>query len=240
MLRAANMTTSTKKAKKKASEKRERKERRFAAEASYASRIAIVVGMAGSLALGAGMYGQWVRDEPLWYAGYLVAAGALALGGALFRTGADLGALRVGEAGIGLEKNNDLVRVLWCDVEKVSLEGRKLSVRGKQTSIAIPRDAFPQAIPVLLAEAGRRVPDVVKLSRSEVDALGTASESAGEVATIEEVQVTGRHCRASGKPISFERDARLCPNCYEVYLKDQVPKKCMTCEQELGSRAAVA
>jgi hypothetical protein len=234
------MSTSTKKAKKKATEKRERKERRFTAEATYASRLAIVAGMAGSLALGAGVYGQWVRDEPLNYAGYLVAAGAIVLGGALYRTGADLGALRVGEAGIGLEKNNEVSRVLWCDVERITLDGTKISVHSKQTNIAIPRSAFPQAIPVLLAEAGRRVPDVVKLSRTEIEAAGAVSEGAGERVTIEEIQVTGRHCKASGKPISFERDARLCPNCCEVYLKDQVPKKCMTCDRELGSRAQVA
>ena len=39
---------------------------------------------------------------------------------------------------------------------------------------------------------------------------------------------------------AFERDARLCPNCGEVYLKDQVPKKCLTCQAELGTRAREA
>lgn len=239
MLRAAKMS-STKKIKKKAAEKRDRKERRFTPESTNASRLAIIAGMAGSLALGAGVYGQWVRDEPLGYAGYLVAGGAVLLGGALFRTGADLGALRVGEAGIGLEKSNELVRLFWCDIERLSLDGGQLTVRGKQTTIAIPRAAFPKAIPVLLAEAGSRVPDVVKLSRAEIDAAGSTTESAGELVTVEELQVTGRHCKASGKPISFERDARLCPNCCEVYLKDQVPKKCLTCERELGTRAQPA
>lgn len=232
--------TTTKKPKKKTAEKRERRERRFTAEATYASRLAIAAGMAGSLALGAGVYAQWVRDEPLSYGGYLVAAGALVLGGALFRTGADQGALRIGDAGVGLEKSNEVVRVLWCDIERISIDGRQLVVRGKNLTIAVPRDAFPQAIPLLIAEAGRRIPDVVKLSGSEIAAAGTPSESAGEAVTVEEIQVAGRHCRASGKPISFERDARLCPNCCEVYLKDQVPKKCMTCDQELGTRAAVA
>jgi hypothetical protein len=59
----------------------------------------------------------------------------------------------------------------------------------------------------------------------------------GELVALEGVQVAGRHCAASDKPISFERDARLCPNCAQVYLKDNVPKKCVTCERDLGSAA---
>jgi hypothetical protein len=235
--------TTTKKLKKKAAaaaEKRERKERRFAAEETYASRIAIGAGMLGSLALGAGVYATWVRDQSASYGGYLVAAGAVVLGGALYRTGADPGALRVGDAGVAYEKNKELTRVLWCDIEKLSLDGERVSVKGKSGSLSFPRAAFPNALSVLAAEAGKRVPDVVKLSRTEIEALGTPSESQGELVPIEEIQVTGRHCKATDKPISFERDARLCPNCCEVYLKDQVPKKCLTCGQELGTRAAVA
>jgi hypothetical protein len=232
--------TTTKKANKKAAAKREHKERRFAAEATYASKLAIAGGMAGALALGAGVYGQWVRDQPTSYSGYLVAAGALVLGIALFRTGADPGTLRVGDAGVGLEKNNDLVRILWCDIERLSMEGDQVSIRAKQATITFPRAAFPKGSALLVTEAGRRVPDVVKLSRAEIDAAGSASASDGEVVSIEEIQVTGRHCRASDKPISYERDARLCPNCCEVYLKDQVPKKCLTCQQDLGNRATLA
>lgn len=229
-----------KKANKRAAAKRERKERRFTAEATYASKLAIGGGMAGALALGAGVYSQWVRDEPTDYAGYLVAVGALVLGAALFRTGADPGTLRVGDAGVGFERNNDLVRILWCDIERVSLEGDQLSVRGKHANLSFPKAAFPKGTALLIAEAGRRVPDVVKLSRAQIEAAGTATDADGELVTIEEVQVAGRHCRATDKPVSYERDARLCPNCCEVYLKDDVPKKCLTCGRELGTRAVLA
>ena len=40
--------------------------------------------------------------------------------------------------------------------------------------------------------------------------------------------------------ISFERDARLCPQCCQVYLRDQVPKKCVTCELDLADKAVRA
>ncbi|MDQ2645546.1 MAG: hypothetical protein M3020_17140 [Myxococcota bacterium] len=235
--------TTTKKLKKKAAaaaEKRERKERRFAAEETYASRVAIGAGMLGSLALGGGVYATWIRDQSASYGGYLVAAGALVLGGALYRTGADPGTLRVGDAGVAYERSNELTRVLWCDIEKLSLDGDRVNVKGKSGSLSFPRAAFPKGLALLAAEAGKRVPDVVKLSRTEIEALGSPKDSNGELVPIEEIQVTGRHCKATDKPISFERDARLCPNCCEVYLKDQVPKKCLTCGQELGTRATPA
>jgi len=234
--------TTTKKLKKKAAaqEKRVRKERRFAAEESSSSRLTIGAGMLGSLALGAGVYSTWIRDQPESYGGYLVAAGALVLGAALYKNGADPGTLRVGDAGVAYEKNKELTRVLWCDIEKLSLDGDRVSVKGKEGSLSFPRAAFPKGLALLAAEAGKRVPDVVKLSRTELEALGAPGDGSGELVPIEEIQVTGRHCRATEKPISFERDARLCPNCCEVYLKDQVPKKCLTCGQELGARAVLA
>src|SRR5690606_7263615 len=95
--------TTTKKGKKKGT-KRERTERRFEAETTYASRLTALTGMAGGLALGAGVYAQWVREDPLAFAPYLVAGGGVALGGALFKTGAELAKVRVGDAGVALEK----------------------------------------------------------------------------------------------------------------------------------------
>ena len=53
-------------------------------------------------------------------------------------------------------------------------------------------------------------------------------------------QVAGRRCAATDKIISFERDARLCPNCAQVYHKDNVPKECVTCGTEVAGRAVQA
>src|SRR5690606_10677010 len=212
-------------------------ERRFEAETTYASRLTALTGMAGGLALGAGVYAQWVREDPLAFAPYLVAGGGVALGGALFKTGAELAKVRVGDAGVALEKGADLTRVLWCDVERIALDRGNLVVRGKAGTITFPVAAQPKAAAWVVSEAGRRVPDVVALSRAEVEGLGTPSDKDGEVVRLEELQIAGRNCRASGKAIAFERDARLCPTCSEVYAKDQVPKKCLTCQSELGERA---
>lgn len=228
--------TATKKAKKSV-HKRERKERRFSPEATYASRITSYVGMAGALALGAGVYGQWIGEPPMQAAPFLLAAGSVAFLGALWKGSNEVGALRVGDAGVALESNDELTRIFWCDIERVSVNAGRVEVRGKSASIGFPSEAHPKGLSWLLSEGGRRVPDVLAIKRSDMAALPEPKEFDGELVTVEELQVTGRHCRATDKPIAFERDARLCPNCGETYLKDHVPKKCLTCQQELGSRA---
>lgn len=229
--------TATKKAKKHSTAKRERKERRFSPEETYASRVTVYAGMLGALGLGAGVYAQWLREEPLAYGPYLVGAGAIVFAGSLWKGAAEVGHVRVGDAGVALERGSDVVRVLWCDIERASIENGQLLVRGKEASLSFPVDAHPKASAWFVSEGGRRVPDVIAVSRNEIERLPETKEFDGELVTVEELQVAGRHCRASGKPISFERDARLCPQCGESYLKDQVPKKCQTCQAELGARA---
>ena len=36
----------------------------------------------------------------------------------------------------------------------------------------------------------------------------------------------GKKCAATGKTISYEPDARVCPRCERVYMRRSVPKKC--------------
>ena len=90
-----------------------------------------------------------------------------------------------------------------------------------------------RATAIAFAQEGARI----------VDAVVVASGGSGdiipvlELVALEGVQVAGRHCAATEKTIAFERDARLCPNCAQVYLKDNVPKTCVTCERDLGSAA---
>jgi hypothetical protein len=229
--------TASKKGKKHANLKRERKERRFSPEETYASRVTVYVGMLGALGLGAGVYAQWLREEPLRYGPVLVALGGVLFAGSLWKSQGEVGHVRVGDAGVALEKGSDVVRILWCDIERASIENGRVLVRGKEASLSFPVEAHPKAVAWLVAEGGRRMPDVMAFSRTEIERLPEAKEFDGELVTVEELQVTGRHCRASGKAIAFERDARLCPQCGDSYLKDQVPKKCLTCQAELGPRA---
>ena len=225
------------KGKKAAQAKLVRKERRFSPEPTYASRASIVAGMVGALGLGAGMYSQWLSDHPRAIAPYIFGAGAVALGAALWF--GDVGALplRVGDAGIAIEKGTDLLRLAWCDISRLFSERGELVAQGKELTLRIPIAAHRTAVAWILSEGTKRVPSAMDVKRASLVGLPELKDSDGEFIAIEGLQIAGRHCAASGKPISFERDARLCPVCGQVYLKDQVPKKCVTCDNELGSKA---
>jgi hypothetical protein len=223
--------------KKKKKQKRERKERRFTPEQTYSSGAAVGVGMLGALAAGAGVWGQWISETPHGYAPYLFGGGAIALGAALWFGDAGAVPVRIGDAGVALERGTELTRLAWCDLETVEVVGKQLVLRGDKTTFNIPLAAHPKAVAWILAEGTKRVPEVMNVKKSELASLPEPKDLDGELVPLEGVQVAGRHCAASEKPIAFERDARLCPNCAEVYLKDQVPKKCVTCEHELGSAA---
>jgi hypothetical protein len=51
-------------------------------------------------------------------------------------------------------------------------------------------------------------------------------DDAGELLTLDALQIVGKRCAASGTVIAFEPDARVCPRCERVYHKDHVPPTC--------------
>ncbi len=225
------------KPKNKAQAKRVRKERRFLPEATYASRASIVGGMVGSLVLGAGVYSQWLSDIPRAVAPYLFGVGAVAVGAALWFGDAGALPVRVGDAGIAVEKGSELVRLAWSDLERVSTERGELVAKGKEHTLRIPVAAHRLAVAWILSEGTRRVPAVMDVKRQSLEGLPEPKDNDGELVAIDGLQIAGKKCAVSGKAIAFERDARLCPNCGQVYLKDQVPAKCVTCQGALGSKA---
>jgi hypothetical protein len=223
--------------KKKKKAKRERKERRFSPEQTYSSGAAVGGGMLGALAAGAGVWGQWISEIPHAYSPYLLGGGAVALGASLWFGDAGAVPVRIGDAGIALERGTELTRLAWCDLETVEVVGKQLVVKGKNTTFSIPIAAQPTAVAWILAEGTRRVPDAMNVKKSALAGVPEPRDLDGEMVPLEGVQVAGKHCAATGKPIAFERDARLCPNCAQVYLKDSVPKKCVTCQHDLGESA---
>lgn len=223
--------------KKKKKAKRERKERRFSPAQTYSSGAAVAGGMLGALALGAGVWGQWISETPHNYSPFLFGGGAIALGASLWFGDAGAVPVRIGDAGIALERGTELTRLAWCDLDTIEMNGKQLLVKGKTSSFNIPVAAQPVAIAWILAEGTRRVPDVMNVKKADLNGLPEPKDLDGELIPLEGVQVAGKHCAATDKPIAFERDARLCPNCAQVYLKDAVPKTCVTCEKDLGSSA---
>jgi hypothetical protein len=193
------------------------------------------------LGLGAGVYSQWISDQARTSAPYLVIGGGLLMIGTMLFGDIGTTVVRVGDGGVALEKGRDLVRILWCDLKRVRAKDGKLVLEGDEETISVPIAGHPGAVARILAEGTRRVPEAMDVKRSALAGLPEPSEhDGGEILTLETLQVAGRHCAASDRPIAFERDARLCPQCCQVYLRDEVPKKCVTCEAELGDRAVRA
>jgi hypothetical protein len=227
-----------KRGKKKAKlPKRKRVERRFLPELTRAPLWSVVIGMLGAAALGAGVWAQWITEQPYDYAGYLVGAGAVVLSAALWLMDPRARPVRVGDAGVAVEKGSELTRLAWCDLERVSIEGRSLVLKGADSTLTFPMIAHPQAAAWVLAEAARRVHEAMDVKPQVVDSLPKPKKAAGELVPVEAVQITGRLCAKSGKAISLERDARLCPLCGQVYHQAHVPTKCVTCHESLGRDA---
>jgi hypothetical protein len=215
---------------------RRRVEQRFAASSTYLAPWVALVGMVGALVLGAGVFGLWVKDPPLSYASYLVALGGLGLGVALWFSQPAITAVCVGDDGLAIESGKDIDRLAWCDMESLRVEGSKLVARGAGVTLSFSIKSHAQPAAWALKEAATRVPGVLDVPQSITERLPAPSPSAGVERVILDAQVAGRRCKASGKVIAFEDDARLCPRCSQVYHKDHVPSACATCEEPLAGR----
>jgi hypothetical protein len=189
--------------------------------------------------LGAGVYGQWLRasvrpemTEPLPYAPYLLLGGGLLVVGVLLFGPRPVKPVRVGDAGLGLEKEpGDIERIEWRDVSRILFGGGVLTFQSPGNVLAIPVDQHPEAAARALAEARERIPKRLQ----DVDTAGIAKPEPdeGEVLPLEAPQLAGARCKASDELIAFEKDARLCGRCGEVYHKAHAPDRCLTCDVAL-------
>ncbi|MDI3290856.1 hypothetical protein [Polyangium sp. 15x6] len=212
-----------------------RTEKRFEPKSSPSAILSVLAFSVAAVLVGAGTYGQWLRDEALGphkAAPYLLAAGAAVLLVTALFGPRPAQTIRVGDAGVGVEKGaNEIERIAWHAVRRIVLGDRTLTVEGEGTSIMISLAALPEAAGKVLREARERIP--AKMEDIKAGALENGSEGAAETLPLEPAQVAGLKCKASGKLIAFERDARLCGRCGEVYHKDAVPKRCATCDARL-------
>jgi hypothetical protein len=216
-------------------------EHRFVPQPSGRSGIINMSGGVGAALLGAGVYAQWVRDEPMASAPWVLAAGAagLALSALLDDPGG--APLRVGSIGIAVEKRSSQPdRISWCDVEKVVLEGDAVVVHGPGGPVRAALATHGAAAAWIVKEADARVPRVVDIAPDGRARLPRPELDAGDTVHAELLQVAGRRCKASGKVISFEDDARLCAQCSQVYHREQVPERCLTCDAAMTKRAMTA
>lgn len=211
-----------------------RSERRFEPRASTKPIIPYVLGALGALAMGAGFWGQFGATlggadlDPLKQAPWILSLGAIAVGAAIWLGTSGEPALRVGDGGIGLEKGQ-VRRIPWYAVERIEWRGEAVRVTGRDDTgaslLVVAKSAtHPQAAAWIVREARARVPAVVDVPPDAT--LPEVSAAAGTTLTLEPPQVVGRRCAASGKAISYEPDARVCPRCERVYHKAHVPESC--------------
>jgi hypothetical protein len=229
----------------KGSAKRERKERRFLAESAGNPLLVKILGAVGAATLGAGTWAEFGRAAmnvdlpPYPFAPYVLGGGALVFGAAVWLGTTNEAAVRVGAAGIAIEKS-ELVRLPWHGIERIVWDPRRteLSIRGKDESgkdedLVLTAKTHSLAAAWVAREARERIPDLTDVP-DEVDGLPPTRANDGESLPLEPLQVVGRHCAESGRVIAYEPDARVCPRCERVYHKQSVPDDCQ-CGASLAS-----
>jgi hypothetical protein len=216
--------------------RRERSELRFLPHSVGSVPVVYAVGGIGGLLLGAGAWAQWLRmilgsaQASLPFGTWVLAAGIVILGIAIFLGTSGEPSLRVGDAGIAIEKGG-VQRLPWWGVESVTYDAGASSIvargQGEGGGEVIARanvKNHPQAAAWIVREARERIPAVVSVG-SDVS-LPTPRESAGERLVLEQLQIVGKRCAASRTIIAFEPDGRVCARCERVYHKDHVPPTC--------------
>ena len=218
----------------KRGKERERREQRFEPRTSTSPTVVYVLGALGALSMGAGTWGEFgnlLRDtapEPLKYAPYLLAAGAVFVGVAIWIGTSGEPPLRIGDGGIAVERAG-IRRMPWYTVERVTWADNAVRVTGKDDAgnamnVVASVGSHGQAAAWIVKEARERVPSVVDLPADV--SLPDVRAGAGSTITLDPVQVVGKHCVASGKVIAYEPDARVCRRCERVYHKATVPDSC--------------
>lgn len=211
-----------------------RYERRYEPTASPLAIVTVLLFSLGAVALGAGVYAQWFRSGDAgphpWSLYFLIAGAVLLLAVALFGQGAAR-PVRVGDGGVAVERDETTVeRVAWCDVARLLVTDSAVTVQGPGVTISVPRGVQGAAAARVVREARERIPAKIDAGVT-VDTPPGAADPAKE--PLEPPQIAGHTCKATSKVISFEKDARLCGRCGELYHKAGVPDRCLTCDARL-------
>ncbi len=219
---------------RKAQHVENRTERRFEPKRSRLALATMIGTAVGGLALGAGVYAQWLSPIHWTFAPWLVAAGAIVLAAVILWGDLTGPAIRVGDAGIAVEKDaSSLSRFAWCDITRIDISAGRLVIESRFATASVRVAENPQAAAWIVREAGARIPKTLTVADPDMATLPASSETEGAMVAVEATQVTGRRCKASDKVITFERDARLCARCGEIYHAESLPERCLTCDAAL-------
>src|SRR5205823_4892780 len=131
---------------------------------------------------------------------WLIILGAALVCAYLVIGGKKLGALRVGDLGVGFDEDGKPARTPWYEITSVTVRDRALRLAAKGKSIVVPLDAHPGAAARIAREARSRIPKRVELEEEDVANLG--NPSGGEKLEAEPPQVTSAHCRATDEALT--------------------------------------
>jgi len=214
-------------------------ERRLVALSQPMNLATLAIGFLGAGAFGAGTYGRWISQPPSELATLLLIVGALAAAYFGWQLNREGNAIRVGDAGVAVERAGQVERLLWCDMDRIRVEHDHLVLGGTGPTLSIAQISHARAISWILKEAAQRLPKLIDVQPSYADRLPKPQDDDGTQGPILSLQTTGRRCAQSRKVIRYERDARLCVGCAQVYLKDEMPEKCVSCGKSLEGNTAV-
>jgi hypothetical protein len=218
----------------------ERHEWLFYPSAGSASKLTLGVGMLGCAAAGAGVYGLWLAPQVVSAAWPLLIGGLVLAAGASFVGPKEPPPVRVGELGILLGDPAEAHRLPWYEVDGVRIVGDELRLDSKLQSVVLPLAVHGAAAARIVAEASQRIPTKVDISPKAHERVPRLADADGERVPAARLQLTGQRCAASGVSITFESDARLCPNCAALYHASHVPAACVRCERSLAQAASPA
>ena len=131
----------------------ERHERVLAPTSAPAGRLTLAVTCVSGLVLGAGVYAQLLRAEPLPLGPYLVGAGSLALAAIILIAPDAPRAALVGDGGIGEETKDGPRRTPWCDITSLALDGDALVAVTEESRLVFPLASQLPAAQWILKEA---------------------------------------------------------------------------------------
>jgi hypothetical protein len=213
------------------------REQRFAPSARRNEYVAVILMSLSAVALGAGVYGFVLGGEAssvVSYAPWVLGVGVV-MGAAFFLLGPTAPpAVRVGDLGIGLEEDSGKVsRQLWHELSDVAVAGNALRLVCGGRSITLAFDRHGAAVRRIVAEAQKRLPKRVSLDDDALAKVSALSGERGEDVDAEPPQVTELACRASERPLTIERDVRMCSRCAAFYHRAAVPRRCLECGKKL-------
>ena len=201
--------------------------------------LTLIVGFVGAGALGAGTYGRWLSQPATNFATALLVIGVACATYFAWQLSREGAVVRVGDAGVALERAGEIERLLWCDMERIRIDQDHLVLSGTGPTLSIAQATHALALTWILKEAAERLPKLIDVAPGFVDKLPKPAATDGTVGPIQSLQTTGRRCAKSRKIIRYERDARLCTVCTQVYMRDDVPDACVTCGRPLQDNLAV-